>query len=155
MQGLKIVKPTLNDVEDIFRLVEHFAKKGDILMRSRENITERIREFFCAKDGDSVVGIVSLRLFFPYLAEVRTLAIDENYQGMNLGKKLVEACIEEAMSLGVKDVFALTFKKEFFIKLGFRLIDKKQLPSKKIWEDCINCPLFPNCKEEAVLFSLK
>jgi len=154
MQDL-IVKPTLNDVDDIFKLVEYFAKKGDILMRSREDITERIREFFCAKDGERVVGIASLRLYFPYLAEVRTLAIDENYQGMNLGKRLVKACIEEARLLGVKNVFALTFKKEFFIRLGFELINKKQLPSKKIWEDCINCPFFPNCKEEAVLFSLK
>ncbi len=155
MRDLAIVKPILEDVNAIFDLIEHFAKKGEILIRNKENIAERIREFFCAKDGDRIVGIVSLRLYFPYLAEVRTLAIDEKYQGMNVGRRLVEACIEEARWLGVKDVFALTFKKGFFLKLGFKLIDKKQLPSKKIWEDCINCPFFPNCKEEAVLLSLK
>ena len=154
MRDLAIVKPTLEDVEDIYKIVEYFANRGDILKRSRENITERIREFFCAKYANKIIGVVSLRLFFPYLAEIRTLAIDEGYQGMRIGKKLVEACIGEAKTLGVRDIFALTFKKEFFLKLGFRVIDKKELPSKKIWEDCINCPLFPGCDEEAVLFSL-
>ncbi len=155
MQDLTIIKPKLEDVDQIFDLIEYFSRKGLILKRSKENITERIREFFCVKDGGVTVGVASLRLYFPYLAEVRTIAISEKYQGMNLGRRLVEACIEEARLLGVKDVFALTFKTGFFLKLGFRLIDKKQLPSKKIWEDCINCPFFPNCKEEAVLFSLK
>lgn len=154
MQEIEIVKPNLSDVEDIHRLIEFYAKRGDILMRSRENITERIREFFCARLDGKIIGIVSLRLFYPYLAEVRTLAIDEEFQGLKIGKKLVLACIEEAKGLGVKSVFALTFKKEFFEKLGFKVIDKKKLPSKKIWEDCINCPLFPNCGEEAVLLEL-
>ncbi len=154
MQEIEIVKPNLSDVEDIHRLIEFYAKRGDILMRSRENITERIREFFCAKLDGRIIGIASLRLFYPYLAEVRTLAIDEEFQGLKIGKKLVLACIEEAKGLGVKSVFALTFKKEFFEKLGFKVIDKKKLPSKKIWEDCINCSLFPNCGEEAVLLEL-
>ncbi len=154
MQEIEIVKPNLSDVENIYRLIEFYAKRGDILMRSRENITERIREFFCARLDGKIIGIVSLRLFYPYLAEVRTLAIDEEFQGLKIGKKLVLACIEEAKGLGVKSVFALTFKKEFFEKLGFKVIDKKKLPSKKIWEDCINCPLFPNCGEEAVLLEL-
>ncbi len=154
MQEIDIVKPNLNDIEDIYRLIEFYAKRGEILMRSRENITERIREFFCARLDGKIVGIVSLRLFYPYLAEVRTLAIHEEYQGLKIGKKLVLACIDEAKALGVRSVFALTFKKEFFVKLGFEVVDKKMLPSKKIWEDCINCSLFPNCGEEAVLLKL-
>ena len=155
MVDLEIVKPTLEDVDSIFNLVENFARKGEILKRSKGNIAERIREFFCIKDGNNVVGVASLRLFFPYLGEIRTLVIDEEYQGFNLGRRLVQSCVDEAKKLCVKDVFALTFKKGFFLKLGFKLIDKKQLPSNKIWEDCINCPFFPNCKEEAVLLSLK
>ncbi len=155
MVDLAIIKPTLEDVDSIFNLVENFARKGEILKRNKGNIAERIREFICIKDGNDVVGVASLRLFFPYLGEIRTLVIDEEYQGFNLGRRLVQSCVDEAKKMCVKDVFALTFKKGFFLKLGFKLIDKKQLPSNKIWEDCINCPFFPNCKEEAVLLSLK
>lgn len=154
MSDIRIVKPTLNDVDDIYKLVFYFAKKGDILPRSKDNIAERIREFQCAKDGENIIGVSSLRIFYPYLAEIRSIAIYENYQSMGIGKMLVSACIEEAKYLNVKDIFALTFKREFFLRLGFRLIDKKELPSNKIWEDCIHCQLFPNCKEEAVIYSI-
>ncbi|WP_035589259.1 N-acetyltransferase [Hippea jasoniae] len=154
MKELEVLKPTLDDVDDIYSLVDFYAKKGDILPRSRENISERIREFVCVKDNNRVVGIASLRIFYPKLAEIRTIAVDEQYQNRNLGKRLIEACLNEAKILKVKDVFALTFRVEFFLKLGFELIDKKLLPSKKIWEDCINCPLFPSCKEEAVIYHI-
>ncbi len=154
MQDIKIFKPTLEDVEDIYKLVDFYARKGEILKRTKENITERIREFSCAKVDGKLIGIVSLRLFYPSLAEIRTLAIDEKYQGMGLGTKLVRTSIEEARKLKVKYIFALTFKRDFFVKIGFNVIDKKELPSEKIWEDCVNCPLFPNCGEEAVFLRL-
>lgn len=88
------------------------------------------------------------------MAEIRSIVVKEIYQNKGLGAALVEASLDEARRLNVKDVFALTFKKEFFLRLGFVEIDKKELPSKKIWEDCVNCPLFPSCKEEAVIISL-
>ncbi|AEA34446.1 N-acetyltransferase [Hippea maritima] len=151
---MEVVKPTLLDVDELYNLIDYFAKKGDILKRSKENIAERIREFVCIKEDNSIVAASSLRLYYPFLAEVRTIVVRENYQNRHLGSKLVEISLEEARSLGVKNVFALTFKKEFFLKLGFVEIDKKELPSKKVWEDCVNCPYFPSCKEEAVIISL-
>jgi amino-acid N-acetyltransferase len=38
--------------------------------------------------------------------------------------------------------------------LGFRRIDKNELPH-KIWSDCIDCPKFPNCDEVAVIKNLR
>lgn len=35
---MEIVKPTLLDVDGIYSLVEYFAKRGDVLKRSREDI---------------------------------------------------------------------------------------------------------------------
>jgi amino-acid N-acetyltransferase len=62
----------------------------------------------------------------------------------------VEACLKEARSLGVRRVFALTYKPEFFKKLGFQVTDKSKLPQ-KIWSDCIKCVKFPECDEVAVI----
>jgi amino-acid N-acetyltransferase len=39
----------------------------------------------------------------------------------------------------------------FFQKLGFKEIEKSELPQ-KIWADCIKCPYFPDCEEEALIF---
>jgi len=151
---MKIVKPTLEDVSQIKNIIDEFAKKRDILPRSFEDVAERIREFVVAKNNDEVVAISSLRIYFPYLAEVRTIAVKEPYQGKGLAKLLIDAQIKEARELGIKSVFALTFRVDFFKKVGFKLIDKKQLPQKKIWEDCVKCPFFPDCKEEAVIIQI-
>ena len=51
--------------------------------------------------------------------------------------------------LGLKHVFALTYKPHFFERLGFRIIDKQQLPH-KVWSICIDCLKFPVCDEVAM-----
>ena len=50
----------------------------------------------------------------------------------------------------MKKVFALTYIPEFFKKFGFAIVDKKELPH-KIWNECIKCVYFPNCKEIAMM----
>ena len=68
-------------------------------------------------------------------------------------RKLVKACIDEAGELGIKRVFALTYQRIFFEKLGFHEIDKAQLPH-KIWGDCLKCSKFPGCDEIAMVLEL-
>ncbi len=151
---MKIVKPTLNDVIEIKSIIDEFAKSKDILPRSIEDVAERIREFVVMKDENTVVAISSLRIYYPFLAEIRTIAVKRDFQRMGLGKKLIDYEIKEARDISVKRVFALTFQLKFFEKMGFKKIDKKQLPQKKIWEDCVKCPFFPDCKEIAVIIDL-
>ncbi|MGC8501827.1 N-acetyltransferase [Desulfurella sp.] len=151
---IEIVKPTISDCAQMKNLIDKFVKTHVVLPRPIEDIAERIREFFIAKDGSKVIATSSLRIFYPNLAEIRTITIDENYQKQGLGRKLVEKELEEAKALGIEKVFALTTQIEFFKKMDFSLIDKKDLPLKKIWEDCIKCPLFPNCNEEALIINL-
>jgi len=66
------------------------------------------------------------------------------------GKK----CLSEAKQFGVKKVFVLTYIPEFFKKVGFKEIEKSQLPQ-KIWGDCIRCPKFPECDEIALIYNFK
>jgi amino-acid N-acetyltransferase len=87
------------------------------------------------------------------LAEIRSLAVDKNYQDRGIGKNLVKQCLKEAKALGLKRVFALTYHPEFFKKLGFKDTDKASLPQ-KIWGDCLRCPKFPECDENAVIINL-
>ena len=68
-------------------------------------------------------------------------------------RKTLEACLAEAEGLGIKSVFALTQKSEFFKKFGFNAVDKKQLPQ-KIWNDCSICSKFAKCDEVAYIKEL-
>ncbi|MHC4711755.1 MAG: N-acetyltransferase [Planctomycetota bacterium] len=145
-----IRKAVIADVPQIHKLVNHFAEAHRMLSRSLAEIYENVRDFFVAEDGGAVVGSAALHIFWGDLAEVRALAVAEGYQGRGVGRQLIDSCCGEANVMGVKRVFALTFAPEFFEKSGFRRISKNELPH-KIWSDCIRCPLFPDCDEEAVI----
>ena len=66
---------------------------------------------------------------------------------------MVNACLDEAKSIGVPSVFVLTYEMAFFSRFGFERIQKAELPH-KIWSDCVACPKFPDCDEEAMRLQL-
>jgi amino-acid N-acetyltransferase len=56
------------------------------------------------------------------LAEVRTLAVDQNYKRRGIGAAMLRELLERARLLGVRRVFCLTFEVEFFQSHGFEEI---------------------------------
>ena len=145
-----IRKARAEDVPAIQKLVAHFAARGELLPRTLNELYQHLRDFFvCELDGE-VVGICALSVYWEDLAEVRSLAVQEAHGGKGLGAALVNTCLEEATDLGVRRVFALTYRAGFFEKLGFRSIDKRELPQ-KIWKDCIKCAKFACCDETALI----
>jgi amino-acid N-acetyltransferase len=124
------------------------------LPRSLSEIYDHLRDFSVIEDvNGSIMAVCSLGICWEDLGEIRSLAVIERHQGKKFGTLLVENCLEEAVSLGLKKVFALTYVPVFFTKLGFRVIEKSTLPH-KIWADCLKCPKFPDCDEIAMLRDL-
>jgi len=149
-----IRKAKISDVRSIHVLLMHFADQGLLLPRSLSEIYDHLRDYTVMQTSDdSIVGVTALNICWEDLAEVKSLAVREDYQAKGMGRQLVEQCLSEAAVLGVSRVFTLTYQSEFFKKLGFRLVDKSSLPQ-KIWADCINCPKFPDCDEIALLMEL-
>lgn len=141
------------DARPIHQLLLQFARQGEMLPSSLAEIYEFIRDFYVFEVDGEVVGTVRLHVSWADLAEVRSLAVATHQAGQGIGRQLVQSCLDEARQLGVRKVFALTYKPGFFAKLGFREIDKADLPQ-KIWRDCINCAKFPECDEIAVAVEL-
>ncbi|MBU2474174.1 MAG: N-acetyltransferase, partial [Candidatus Omnitrophica bacterium] len=145
-----IRKATLSDSKEIQQLINAWAKKGRLLERSLNYVYENIRDFWVYVQGQRIVGCCGLSVVgWEDLGEIKSLVVTKKMQSRGVGRQLVKKCIQEAAKLGVKNIFALTFVPEFFKKLGFKEIDRKELPH-KIWSDCINCLSFPNCCEHAV-----
>ncbi len=150
----EIRKANVKDANQIFRILQEFAIKEILLPRSMNSIFENIRDFFvCEKDGE-IIGVSSLHVFWEDLAEIKSLAVKEEYQHHGIGKELVNYCIEDAKNLGIKKVFALTYVPEFFEKLGFKVSDKSEFPQ-KVWTECIHCVKFNDCHEIPVSLELK
>jgi len=143
-------KAKLSDVKYIYKLILHFSRLGDVIPRPIIELYEHVRDFFVYEEKDLIVGACALHICWEDLAEIRSLVVSEEYQGKGIGVQLVKACIEEAKVLEIPKIFALTRVPEFFEKLGFRRIEKSELPH-KVWADCVRCPKFPECDEIPVI----
>ncbi len=151
---LKIRKAKMKDVREIHKLLNHFAEKKELLARSLSELYENLQQFFVAEDTGHVVGCCSLSVTWDNLAEIKALAVAGDYQGRGIGRKLLQACLNDAQGLGVTRIFTLTMKDGFFQKLGFKNIAKHFLPH-KIWTECVRCPYFPEtCVEIAMTIDL-
>lgn len=148
-----IRKAKIEDIKQIQALINYFAKQDLMLPRSLNELYENIRDFWVAEQNCKIVGCCALHISWDDLAEIKSLAVQKNQQGLGVGKELFEACINEAEGLGAKRIFVLTYKPEYFKKLGFKRVRNAELPH-KIWAECINCCKFPNCKEIALLKKL-
>jgi amino-acid N-acetyltransferase len=149
-----IRKARMGDVKAIQKLISEYARKGDMLPRSLSEIYENLRDYFvCVEDGEGIVGSAAIHIMWEDLAEVRSVAVRDDRMRRGVGTQLVEACISEAIVLGIGRVFALTYKPEFFEKMGFAQVDKAELPQ-KIWTDCLKCSKFPDCDEVALIADL-
>lgn len=134
-------------------LINGFADRGEMLHRSMSQLYEYIRDFWVAEQDGIVVGCAALHVMWQDLAEVKSLAVSDVLQGRGVGRALVEHCLTEADELRIHRVYALTYKPAFFEKLGFRVIDRAELP-RKVWTECVFCPKFNGCDEIAVAIDL-
>ncbi|WP_457564742.1 N-acetyltransferase [Caminibacter sp.] len=148
---MKIIKPNLTQIIDIQSVLKPFVDEGIILNRDKDEIAANIRSYVVAYDSKIPVGVGALHIYSPFLGEIRSLAVNEKYQGRGIGKEIVNTLLKEAKELQLKEVLVLTYKKEFFEKMGFNEIEKEAIPDKKIWADCIKCKFFPNCNEIALI----
>jgi amino-acid N-acetyltransferase len=156
LNEIMIRKAVIGEVGEIHKLLRRFADQGLLLPRSLSEIYDHLRDYFVmedTEDPDSIIAVCALGICWEDLAEIRSLAVKEEFQGRDLGTQLVEKCLEDAISLGLTKVFTLTYVPDFFAKMGFREVEKSTLPH-KIWADCLKCPKFPDCDETAMIREL-
>jgi len=144
----------VGDAAAIHGLINGFARTGEMLPRTMAEVDENLRDFSVVRDDNGVVACGALHIMWEDLAEVRSLAVQADRQGEGLGALLVRAHVQEARGLGLKTVFALTYRPGFFERIGFRQADVMTLP-RKVWNECYRCPKFPTCNEIAVVLDLQ
>ena len=145
------------DAREIHRLIQYWVDEtGDVLPRTEGEIYENIRDFVVvrAPGGKRLMAAGALHVEWLDLAEIKSLVVDPGAQGKGLGRVLVEACLDEAVQLGLKTVFALTTTPAFFERLGFRVAGVSSFP-RKVWNECFRCPKYDRCDEVAVSIDLR
>lgn len=149
----EVRKPRLTEVVAMKRLLDDAAAEGAVLPRELPELYENVRDFYVyVKDG-VLGGMVALHIDMVDLAEVRSLVVRDGLRGGGVGARLLEAAVAEARGLDIARVYALTRVENFFLRNGFRVIDRQDLPY-KVFKDCMRCRLFPGCDEIAVVREL-
>jgi amino-acid N-acetyltransferase len=147
-----IRKATIEDIKPIHSLLMYYGALGELLPRPLSQLYDDVRNFLVCEDlkNNAIIGCCALQICWENLAEIRSLAVDQDHQRQGIGSQLIKAAFEEAKSFKIKKIFTLTYKTDFFKKFGFVQIDKSNLPL-KIWSDCIHCVKFPDCDETAMI----
>lgn len=151
---IKFIKPDVSHIDIMQELVKEEVDNGNILLRTHDEMANTIRSYTIVEVDGVMAGFTALHIHSPRLAEVRSLVVSKNFRGLKLGQKLVEACIDEGRKYKLEQILSLTYAQKFFESVGFRVIDKEQIPEHKIWADCIRCKHFPVCDEVAMVFDL-
>jgi amino-acid N-acetyltransferase len=81
-----------------------------------------------AKGDKKIVGVIGLELY-GRVGLLRSLCVDQAYRGQGIARMLNAKMMAYAHMQGIDRLYMFTFDAEKFAsKLGFRKIDKKQLP---------------------------
>jgi amino-acid N-acetyltransferase len=147
---VKIRSARVDDVPHLHELIKSHAERGKMVLRPLDELYANLRAFVVCDWEGRVVGCAATQIFWTDLAELKCVAVHDDYQRRGIGAALCEACLEELARLGVRRVFTLTGSPEFFAKIGYQRIDKDLLP-RFIWGECIRCPSFPVCNEDALI----
>ena len=108
-----------DDIPELERLVDHYVQANRLLPRTTDELSDLIPFGFVPVADGSIVGFAALEIYSAKLAEIRSLAVHDAYQGLGIGKGLVKKCVELAVKRNVLEVMAITSTEAFFQACGF------------------------------------
>lgn len=114
------IRPAIRrDRHAIEALIRPYVEQRKLLPRTEDELAGLLTNGFVAVHGRKIVGFAALEIYSKKLAEIRSLAVHPDYQGIGLGHRLVEACVTRARERRVLEVMAVTSAEHFFRTCGF------------------------------------
>ncbi len=123
MDGIRVRPAQTKDVRAIRELIDLYSLQRRLLEKETVTLYESVQEFTVAEREGKVIGCGALHVMWEDLAEVRTLAVFEEYRGKGIGAMMLQEIFNRAHALGVKRIFCLTFETDFFSRHGFNEIE--------------------------------
>lgn len=115
-----------SDVPFIQELSEPLVNERILLGKDRVVLYGAVQEFRIAEDGDGhAIGCGALHVMWDDIAEVRTLAVAQEWLGKGVGHHILERLENDARELGLSRLFCLTFEVDFFARHGYAPIGEK------------------------------
>jgi amino-acid N-acetyltransferase len=129
-QSIRAMTP--EDVADVFRIMQPWVDRGVLVPRSEDRLSETYPDYVVYETDGSIHGCGALHRYSTTLGEIAGLAVDEKYEQLGIGRKIVEYLIESARGLALKRVVVLTTQaSDWFQQMGFEAGSVSDLPEEK------------------------
>ena len=120
-KGVKVRPAASGEMPAIRELIRRFPSH---LMQSD---LPRTSSFLVAEWEGRIIGCCALQVYSKRLAEIRSLAVDPEFQNRGVATKLLQLCEERAKKRGIKQLLAVSSNATFFEKRGFRTFLREKI----------------------------
>jgi amino-acid N-acetyltransferase len=140
--GISVRHARTKAVPSIADIMQPLVEQRILLGKDLVVLYESVQEFRVAVTAeDHVVGFGALHVLWEHLAEVRSIAVRDDWLGKGVGRTLIESLEKDARKLGLKNLFCLTFEVDFFSKAGFHAMDEGEaLVAADVYAELLRSP---------------
>lgn len=140
--GIKVRHARTKDVRAIASLMQPYVQERILLGKDLVVLYESVQEFRVAvTPEDEVVGAGALHVMWDDIAEARSIAVRQDWLGKGVGRVLLEGLERDALKLGLKSLFCLTFEVAFFERAGFEAMDEGEpLVAADVYAELVRSP---------------
>lgn len=119
------------DIPMLVSLNNRYAASGLTLARTPEFAANHLSDYRVLRDANgAILGCIALDEYSPSVAEIISLAVDEDAHGLGHGRALIAAAVELATARGYSDLFAVSYSDELFLSAGFERAPLDRYPEK-------------------------
>ena len=126
-------KARIGDVRAIQQLLAAYARQGKLLARSLSELYTHLRDIFVHVDAESdqVTGCCSLHIVWENLAEIRSVAVSEDYLGQGIGRQLLARGLLAAYDRGARTSFLEVRRSniaaiDMYYQFGFEIVGERR-----------------------------
>ncbi len=136
IESFEVRNARVNDLEQVARFLKPFVDAKQILPREISELQLLLVNAFVGQSDDEVIGFAAVEVYSQKMAEVQCLAVAESHRGRGVGRQLVEACIQRAKKLQVRELMAISASEKFLLDCGFdyALPDQKRALFVQTWD---------------------
>lgn len=119
------------DILQLLSLNNRYSSEGLTLARTPEFAANHLSDYRVLRDAQGgIIGCVALDDYSPSVAEIISLAVEQDAMGLGYGRKLIQAAIDLAKARGYAELFAVSYSDELFLSCGFERAPLDTYPEK-------------------------
>ena len=122
-----------SDIPSVLAVMRPFIENGKLLPRTQIDLAENLNDYIVYELDGGVHACSALHTYDDGQSEIAAVAVDESYNHMGIGPKLIEKLLSIAKEKKSKSVFIMTTQaSDWFEKLGFVEDDIKSIPHERL-----------------------